>query len=69
MSGVKVGMDQGSVLSSLIFSAVVDVVTELEREGMLSKLLHADDLVFMSETIESPMNKFFKWKEALTARA
>ena len=31
---------------------------------MLSVLLHADDLVLMSETIEGLRNTFFEWKEA-----
>ena len=44
------GMYQGSVLSPFLFAVVVDVVTELTREGMLSELLCADDLVLKSET-------------------
>ena len=27
-------------------------------------MLHADDLVLMSEMIKGPRNKLFKWKEA-----
>ena len=49
---VNVGMYQGSVLSPFLFAVVVDVVTEFVREGALSKLLYADDLVLMSETID-----------------
>ena len=41
-----------SVLSPFLFVVVVDVVTEFAREGALSELLYADDLVLMSETIE-----------------
>ena len=33
---VNVGMYQGSVLSPFVFAVVVDVVTELAREGSLS---------------------------------
>ena len=43
---------------------MVDVVTEFDREGVLSELQHADDLVMMSENIEGLRNKFFKWEEA-----
>ena len=57
---VKVGMHQGSVLSPFIFAVVVDVVTELAREGALSELLYADDLILMSETIEGLRNKFLE---------
>ena len=42
------------------FVVVVDVVTELARECVLSELLFADDLVLMSETIEGLRNKFIK---------
>ena len=49
---VKVGMHQGSVLSPFLLAVVVNVVIELAREGVLSELLYADDLVLMSETIE-----------------
>ena len=33
-STVKVAMRQGSMLSSIIFAVVVDVVTEMAREGV-----------------------------------
>ena len=57
---VAVGMHQGSVLSPFIFAIVVDVFTEFAREGALSELLYAGDLVLMSEAIEGLKNKFLK---------
>ena len=48
---VKVGMHHGSVLSPFLFAVVKDVVTEFARDGALSELLHANDLL-LSETIE-----------------
>ena len=60
---VKVGMHQGSVMSPFLL-AVVDVITELEREGELSDLLYAGDLVLMSVTTERLIDKFIEWKEA-----
>ena len=49
---VIVGMHQGSVLSPFRFAVVVDVVTELTKEGMLSELLYVVCmLVLMSVTI------------------
>ena len=63
-----VGMRQLSVLTALVFAVVVDVVTELAREGALSELLHADALVLMSETTEGLRSKFLKWKEAFESK-
>ena len=65
---VKVGMHQGSVLSPFLLAVVVDVVTEFAREGAISELLYADELVMMSETIEGLRNKFLKWKEAFESK-
>ena len=48
----KVGLSQGSVLSSLLFSAVMDVVSSESRSGLSSKFLYADDLVLMVSTME-----------------
>ena len=59
----NVGLYQGSVLSPVLFSAVVDVVTELAREGMPIELLYAGDLVLIRETIEELRNKYISWKE------
>ena len=49
---VKVGMHQGSVLSPFLFEIMVNFVTELARECVLSEFLYADYLHLMSETIE-----------------
>ena len=61
---LKVGVHQGSVLSPLVFAIVVDVDTESVRNGLMSEMLYADDLVLMSETMEGLREKFWKWKEA-----
>ena len=60
---MKVGNHQGSVLSPLVFTIVVNVVTE-----SVSEIEYADDLVLMSETIEGLMKKFWKWKEAFESK-
>ena len=64
----KKGMHQGSVQTLFPLAVVIDVVTELAREGALSELLYADDLVQMSETIEGLRNKFLKWKRAFESK-
>ena len=65
---VKVGMHQRSVLSPFILAVVVDVVTEFAREGALSELLYADDIVLISVTIEGLRNKFSKLTEAFDSK-
>ena len=49
---VKVGFHQGSVQSTLLFAAVMDVVYRETRSGLPSELLYADDLVIMAPTME-----------------
>ena len=46
---------------------MVDVVAELTGKGVLSKLLYADDIVLMSETILGLRNRFLEWKEAFVS--
>ena len=65
---VKVGVHQGSVLLPLVFAIVVDVVTESVKNGLMSEMLYADDLVLMSETMEGLREKFCKWKEAFDSK-
>ena len=55
---VKVGVHQGSVLSPLLFAIVVNVVTENARRGVVNKLLYANDLVLVSETMENLKEDF-----------
>ena len=48
---VKVGVHQGSVLSPLLFVAVMEVVIQKEREGLPWELPYADDLVLVAQNI------------------
>ena len=50
---VKVGLHQGSVLSPLLFSAVMYVVSSETRSGLPAELLYAADLVIMAPTMKS----------------
>ena len=65
---VQVGVDQGSVLSPLLFAIVVDVITENARRDVVNELLYADDLVIMSEDIEDLKERFWNWKDALESK-
>ena len=47
--GVKVGLHQWSVLSPLLFTAVMDVVSREVRSGLPFEFLYADDLVVMEQ--------------------
>ena len=45
---------------------MIDVIIELAREGVFSKLLYGD-LVLMCKTVAVLMNNFRRWNEDLTA--
>ena len=56
------------MLLLLVFAIVVDMVTENVRNGLMSEMLYADDLVLMSETMEGLRKKFWKCKVALESK-
>ena len=45
---VYVGVHQGSVLSPMLLAIVIDVVTNVIKEGMLQGILHTDDIVLIA---------------------
>ena len=59
---VNVGLHQGSVLSPLLFAAVMDVVSSEDRSGLLSELLYADDLVIMAPPMERLGRRVAEWR-------
>ena len=59
---VNVGLHQGSVLSPLLFSAVMDVVSNEARSGLPSELLYTDDLVIMAPTMEQLGRRVADWR-------
>ena len=62
---VRVGLHQGSVLSPLLFAAVMDVVSSEARSGLPSELLYADDLVIMAPTMEQLGRRVADWRASL----
>ena len=46
------GIHQGYALSPLLFTIVMDVLTEDVREGSLTEMLYADDLVLCGESLK-----------------
>ena len=56
-------------ISLLVFAVVVDVVTDDARNGTLSEMLYADDLVLASDAIWGLReNCFQKWKQAFEGK-
>ena len=62
---MKVGLHQGSILSPLLFAAVMDVVSNEARSGLPSELLYADDLVIMAPTMEQLGRRVADWRASL----
>ena len=62
---VKVGVHQGSVLSPLLFTIVLEALSRHLRKGLPWKLFYADDLVLLAESKEILMEKIRIWKEGL----
>ena len=53
------------LLSPLLLAIVVDVVKESAREGLMKKILYADDLVHMIETMEGMKKRLFKMEKCI----
>ena len=65
---VKLGLHQGSVLSPLLFVAVMDIVSSETRNGLPSQLLYADDLVIMAPTMEQLGRRVAYWRLVCLAK-
>ena len=65
---VKVGLHQVSVLSPLLFGAVMDVVSSEGRSGLPSDLLYADDIVIMAPTMQQLGRRVADWRASLLGR-
>ena len=60
---VKVGVNQGSVLSPLLSITVLEALTREFRTSCPWELLYADDLVLIAETTDLLMEKLKLWKD------
>ena len=65
---MTVGLLQGSVLSPLLYAAVMDVVSSESRSGLPSELLYADDLVIMAPTMEQLGRWVADWRASLLGK-
>ena len=61
-------MHQGSVLSPLLFAAVMDVVSSEARSGLPFELLYADDLLIMAPTMEQLGRWVADWRASLIGK-
>ena len=61
----KVCLHQGSVLSPLLFSAVMNAVSSEARCGLPFEFLYADDLVIMAPTMEQLSRRVAEWRASL----
>ena len=58
-------MHQESVLSPLLFTAVMDVVSSEVRSGLPSELLYADDIVLKAPTMEVLGRRVVEWRASI----
>ena len=70
---VKVGVHQGFALSSLLFTMVMDVLTEDVRDGSLMELLYGDYLFLCGQSLNEVIDKYgngkIQWKEVGECRS
>src|ERR1700759_2896552 len=67
---VKVGVHQGSVLSSLLFTIVLEALSREYREGLPWELLpwellYADNVALLAESKAELLDKIRAWKKGL----
>ena len=65
---VQVGVHQGSVLSPLLFTIVLEALAREFREGLPWELLYADDLALLADSKEELLDKIKRWKEGLESK-
>ena len=64
---IKADVNQGAVLSPLLFIIVMEALPREFRVGCPRELLYADDLVLMTETLVDLKKKLTIWKDNIEA--
>ena len=63
------GVHQGSVLSPLLFIAVLEAISRrFDKQGLHFELLYADDLVIMAETKEELLERIRMLKRGMETK-
>ena len=65
---IKVGVNQGSALTPLLFKLVMEEATKSIRKGNPWELLYADDLVLRAESKEGVEEMLDAWSSAMELR-
>ena len=65
---VKVGVQQGLKLSSLLFVTVLDVLSEETRRSLPWEMLYSDDLVICADDEKSLQENVCKWQSCMERR-
>ena len=62
---VKVGVHQGSVLSTLLFIIILEALSKKFRIGLPRELFYADDLALLAESEEKLLEMIRQWKDGM----
>ena len=65
---IKVGLHQGSGLSSFLFIVVLDAIREALRCGLPCELLFADDLAVVTDTEEEMQRRCLGWQIGMESK-
>ena len=65
---VKVGVHQGSILSPLLFTIVLEALSREFWAGVPWEDLYADDLVIIADSLEECVMRLLIWKEAMVKK-
>ena len=59
----KVGVHQGSALSPLLFTMVIDEATKNARKSWMQQILYAGNLVLIGKTMEELIENLDEWRK------
>jgi len=60
-----VELHQGSVLSPLLFAMLMNEISRDVKEGGVTEILYADDLILLGDDWTELENRYSRWKRAI----